>query len=194
MPVVSQRLTLTRMDELANFEEYARVSKDRIAALIGTKGKTKAEIEKKCKVKLDIDSKTGEVVLKGKDLFEVHQAENIVKAIARGFSPEKALLLIGEEYFMEVIDLTEFVGKSAKALEQRRARVIGRSGKAREKIEKATGTFISAYGKTVSIIGREDGLPKAKKAVEMLIEGAMHTTVFKWLERSAKAERPMFEI
>ena len=45
-----------------NFEKLVRIPEDRIGVLIGKSGKTKMEIEKRCLVKLEIDSHVGEIV------------------------------------------------------------------------------------------------------------------------------------
>jgi len=44
-----------------SFEKLIRIPEDRIGALIGKSGKIKSKIEETCSVKLDIDSKNGEV-------------------------------------------------------------------------------------------------------------------------------------
>jgi len=44
-----------------SFEKLIRIPEDRIGVLIGKSGKTKSKIEETCSVKLDIDSKNGEV-------------------------------------------------------------------------------------------------------------------------------------
>lgn len=174
---------------------YIRIPSDRIAALIGKGGETKREIEKKTGTKIGVNSEDGEVEIspKGDDWAVVEKAKNIVGAIGRGFSPERAMKLLDDDYYIEVIDLSEIVGKSSKAIQQRRARLIGSGGKARAKIEQATNCAMSVYGKTVSIIGRQEGIEKARKAIDMLIGGAAHTTVFDRLERK-RHEGEKFEL
>ena len=49
-----------------SFEKLIRIPADRVGVLIGKSGKTKSKIEKTCSVKLDIDSKNGEVEVLGK--------------------------------------------------------------------------------------------------------------------------------
>lgn len=53
-----------------SFEKMIRIPTDRIGALIGKSGKVKSKIEKKCSVKLEIDSKTGETLIRGTDKIE----------------------------------------------------------------------------------------------------------------------------
>jgi len=44
-----------------SFEKLIRIPEDRVGVLIGKSGKIKSKIEDACSVKLDIDSKNGEV-------------------------------------------------------------------------------------------------------------------------------------
>ncbi len=173
--------------------EYLKAPLERIAVLIGPKGQTKREIEKKCKVKVAIDSESGEVEITAKeDGLGAHKAANIAKAISRGFSPERALLLLNDEYYVEFLELSDLIGKSPKAQRQKKARVIGADGKARKEIEERTNAFISVYGKTIGIIGKQEEIERAKEAIEMLLEGASHETVFDRLKKEVGIRK--FEI
>ncbi|MCX8158218.1 MAG: KH domain-containing protein [Candidatus Diapherotrites archaeon] len=163
--------------------ESFRIPKDRVAVLIGHNGETKRKIEELTGIKLNIDSETGEVeITSNKDALLFWKSAEVVKAISRGFNPEKALTLLDEDYVLEIIELEEIIGKSKNAINAKKGRIIGEKGKVRERIEQETNTFISVYGKTVGIIGRYEDVQKAKKAIEMLLEGAMHKTVFRYLE------------
>ncbi len=176
-------------------EEYLKIPKERVAVLIGTKGSTKREVEEKTKTKITIDSSEGDVDISAKEenWQGVMHASEIARAIGRGFSPEHAMLLLNEDYSLEVIGVAEVVGKSEKALAQKRARVIGTGGRTREAIERNTKCKIFVYGKTISIIGPIAEIPKAEKAVEMLLEGATHKKVYDFLE-GGKARREEFEL
>jgi ribosomal RNA assembly protein len=169
-------------------EEPIKVPKERIAALIGRAGKTKKQIEKLTGTRLHIESATGSVIAEG-DGPGLYNALSIVKAIARGFAPEKALLLSSSDYYLDLIDISEIVGKSRKEIEVKKGRVIGKSGAARQGIENATGCFISVFGKTVAIIGQPENVEKARKAVEMLLKGARHATVKNFLKREELAKK-----
>ena len=55
-------------------EEYSydlRITKDRIAVLIGTKGETKNDLEKETGCKINVDSKEGDVTISGKDALQL---------------------------------------------------------------------------------------------------------------------------
>jgi len=169
-------------------EEFLKIPKERVAVLIGAEGSTKRKVEKLAAIRLKVDSGNGEVEISSAkaDGFAFMKAVSVVKAIARGFNPEKALMLLDENHSLEIIELEELLGKSDKTINAKKGRVIGEQGRAREKIERETGTYLSVYGRTISIIGRLDDIPKAKKAIEMLIEGAMHRTAYKYLENRQK--------
>ena len=111
---------------------------------------------------------------------------DVVQAVGRGFSPEKALLLLQENISFELIDLSDIVGDSEKTLARVKGRIIGAKGKSREKIESLTDCFISVYGKTAAIIGSIDDAPAAREAVLMLVSGSPHSNVFRFLERQKK--------
>lgn len=176
-------------------DEFVRIPEERIGVLIGPQGNTKREIERKTGTRIEIDSESGEVEISSKkgDALKFYKAVNIVKAIARGFSPEHAISLLKEDFILEIIKITEYAGKSEKAIAAKRARVIGKQGSAREEIENNTGCFISIYGKTISIIGRADKIRNAEKAVGMLMEGAKHSTAFGFLKKN-KNKSDKFEL
>lgn len=155
---------------------------DRVAVIIGKKGETKKAIQKKTGTKIDVDSESGDVELSGSDPVSLLKAASIVRAIARGFSPENAFLLLDDEYMLDVIGLSE-QAHTKKELETIRGRIIGTRGKARKKIEEETHSFISVYGKTVSIIAKIDDLPNARKGIEMLLRGAGHSNVYSTLKK-----------
>ncbi len=163
-----------------------RIPKDRVGALIGKDGETKQDIEERTKVKLEVDS-DGEVTIdetSTDDPLMPLKVMDIVKAVGRGFAPQKALRLLDDDEYLEVIELGDFVGKKNVQLDRVRARLIGSQGKTRRIIEDLTGAYMSVYGSTVSIIGNSVQLPIAKKAVEMLLRGSEHSTVYRYLERS----------
>ncbi|CAI9832118.1 MAG: KH domain-containing protein [Nitrosopumilus sp.] len=173
------------------FEKAVRIPGDRVAVLIGRSGSTKAAIEESCGVDLDVDGETGEVAIRG-DGGEPFKAVGIVSAIGRGFSPESAMDLLDDSKALHVIDLREYAGRSPRALGRIRARLIGERGRARRNLEGLSGTRISVYGRTVSIIGAHAGLRLAADAVASLSSGSVHGSVYGRLEaanRRKKAER-----
>ncbi|WP_099211214.1 KH domain-containing protein [Thermococcus henrietii] len=172
-------------------EEFVRIPKERIAVLIGRKGKTKKEIEERTGTKIEVDSETGEVFITStketRDPLAVWKARDVVLAIGRGFSPERAFRLFNEGEILEVVNLTDIVvGNEKNALPRVRGRIIGRKGRTREIIEEMSGADVSVYGKTVAIIGNPIQVEVARTAIEKLAKGSPHGVVYRYLERRKK--------
>lgn len=122
-----------------------KVPKDRVAVLIGKNGETKRRLEKLTKTEMEIDSKEGDVIITCNDSLEAYIARLIVKAIARGFNPSVAERLINEEYIMELIDISDYSGKSKKKILRLRGRIIGENGKSRRNIEYVSQTSMLVF-------------------------------------------------
>jgi len=172
--------------ELTN-RMYLRIPLDRIGVVIGEKGEIKSEIEKKTNTIISIDGKTGEVTIENTpnttDPSGILKARDIITAIARGFSPEKAFRLFDDNQILDVINLKEYIGDSKNHITRIKGRIIGEKGKTRKMIEELTDTYISIYGHTVSIIGGYEEVRVAREAIEMLIRGMQHGTVYRFLDR-----------
>ena len=116
------------------------------------------------------------------DPLGVWNANHIVKAVARGFNPEVALKLVSDDIYLEVISLPLYIGKSKKALARYKGRIIGKDGKTREIIMEMAEVDMAIYGKTVSLIGEMDNIMIAKEAIEMILNGSRHKSVYGFLE------------
>jgi len=171
---------------MTEFIYELRIPKDRIAVLIGKQGKVKSEIEAETKTKIKVDSKEGDVFLTGEDALGLYNTREVIKAIGRGFNPDIALLLMKPDYCFEVIDVTDYSGKSKETMLRLKGRVIGREGKSRKLIEELAESYVSVYGKTISIIGSPESTAIARQAIESLLRGSTHANVFKFLERKRR--------
>ncbi len=171
------------MEEEFSYE--LKIPTERVAVLIGTDGVTKKEIENSTKSQINV-SKEGDVTITGTDGLLLYVAKDIIKAVARGFNPKIALLLLKTDYAFELIDMSDITGKNKSTLQRLKGRVIGKGGKSREEIERLTDCHISVYGKTVGIIGETMQVSLARQAVAMLLQGSMHKTVFRFLEKKKK--------
>lgn len=164
-----------------------KVPFERLGVLLGQEGTTKKLIENFLNVHINVDSQTGNVSLKLNDnAFDpsvLFTARDIINAIARGFSPNRALKLREEDFILYVIDLRELVGRSRSNLSRVKGRVIGRNGKIRRTIEELTETDVSIYGHTISIIGGATRVMTAREAILMLVRGVEHKTVYQFLQR-----------
>ncbi len=178
--------------------EYLKIPKERIGVLIGKEGVTKEHVENMTQTELDIESETGSVTISPSESMEdplsVWKARYIIKAIGRGFSPETALKLLDDDYILDIINLPDFVGKSKKAIQRQKGRIIGREGRTKEIIKEMTNVDLSVYGKTVALIGDMERLQIAKEAVKMILEGVRHKTVYSFLEKKKQElKRKEFE-
>ena len=160
-----------------------KIPKSRIGVLIGKNGETKAEIESLAEVNIQVDSEDGSIFIlateKTIDPTYVWKARDIIKAIGRGFNADKAFYLIDDSVYLETIEL-EGTKNNIKRL---KSRLIGEKGKARNMIESGTDTYISIFGSQISIIGDINEIRSAREAIDMLIKGSKHGTVYRLLEQ-----------
>ncbi|MFC1741197.1 KH domain-containing protein [Nanoarchaeota archaeon] len=163
-----------------------KIPKERIAVLIGTKGDVKKLIEDETASHIFIDSKEGDVRITGEDSLGLFSAREIIKAIGRGFSPDIALQILKSDCAFELLNISDYVGKSQRTAMRLKARIIGTEGKTRKHIEESTETHISVYGKTIGIIGEGENVMLARRAIESLLAGGTHTSVYRWLEKKIK--------
>ena len=161
------------------------IPEDRIGVLIGKEGEVKERIENETGCKININSKTGVVRIVCEDPISFMKVQDVIKAIAHGFNPDIAMRLLQDDMMvLEIIDLTSYV--SPKHLERIKGRIIGKEGKMRKYIEDVLNVNVSIYGKTVAIIGDAESVAVAREAIEMLVEGAQHSTVQRFLERKRR--------
>jgi ribosomal RNA assembly protein len=177
-----------------SFQHTVKIPKERIGALIGKGGRVKQQIEKRCGVKIEIDSETGDTMIMDNNSADHHleafRAVEAITAISRGFSPERAYRLFDDdELIFQQIDLRDYTGKSPNALERIKGRVIGEGGKARRMIEELSGAYISVYGHTVGLIGNFREVKLATDAVAMLAKGSMHKTVYNMLQGAKRRDK-----
>ncbi|MEE8113263.1 MAG: KH domain-containing protein [Nitrososphaerales archaeon] len=177
------------------FRQTVRVPSDRIGALLGKGGKTKKWLEETFKIRLIVDSNTGEATIESlTDTLETDtlKAVEVVNAIARGFSQGRAARLKLDDTILSIMDLRSYQGKSSNSLTRVRGRIIGESGRARRVIEELTRAEVSVYGHTIAIIGRIDEVKLAEDALDILASGGPHRVAYQLLQKrrtEAKIER-----
>jgi ribosomal RNA assembly protein len=167
---------------------FVRIPKERVGVLVGPDGKVKQSIEEKFMVTLEIESESGGVTIvlseKASDPSLLFKAKDTVTAIGRGFSPEHAFrLLRNDDEIFDFIDLRLVFGRSESDIKRVKGRIIGANGKTRKLIEELTGASVVVYGHTVGFIGTFERVDVARNAVQMLIDGSQHHTVYKYLQR-----------
>jgi ribosomal RNA assembly protein len=179
--------------------QLIKVPQDRVAVLIGTSGKVKEEIEERSGINLDVDSASGDVTLDMTESSEpimVLKVTDIVNAISVGFSPERSFRLFNEDVYFASFDIRDYVGKDVNHIRRIRARIIGTNGKTRRIIEDLSGADISIHKNHVGVIGDLFELEVAKVAVDMILNGSEHSSVYRFLEykrREYKKQKMGFE-
>lgn len=160
--------------------KQVRIPEDRVGVLIGENGETKEEFEKLTDCDLTVN---GNVAKIEGEAFDELMGQKAVKAIGRGFNPDKALKLVEKDVTLHVIDIKDYTDNSSRQ-EELKGRVIGRDGETRRHIEKEANIDISVYGTTVSLIGKAKNIQVAVEALQMLLNGSSHATAYDYLERN----------
>ncbi len=174
-------------------ESHLKIPKSRIGSIIGKKGETKLELESMTGVSININSEDGSVHIistaETPDPTYVWKARDILKAIGKGFSAEKAFNLLDDSIFLETIELEG----SRNNIRRIKSRLIGEKGKTRRMIESNTDALVSVFANQVSIIGELEEIKYAREAISQLIHGSKHGTVYRYLEqlRFRSKQEPM---
>ena len=160
--------------------DFVRIPEERLKLL-----KADPRIQKKlkefcdCKFKFDDD-----VEIESDDSLKTFRAKEVVKAFGRGFYIDDALALLDESFYLEIIEINS---KTRDRITVLKGRIIGREGGTKKIIEKISEAKISIYGKTISIIGRWNEVQIAKEAIELILSGSKHSTVYRFLKENQHA-------
>jgi ribosomal RNA assembly protein len=185
---------------MSRLSGFVRIPKERVGVLVGPDGKVKTYIEEKLNVELQIDSEQGDVTIllasNASDPSLIFRAKDVVTAIGRGFAPEHAFRLVrDEEAVFDSIDLRAIFGRSESDIKRVKGRIIGMDGKTRRIIEELTSADVVVYGHTVGIIGTFDQANAARGAIQMLIDGSQHHTVYRFLaNKRRELKKQMLEL
>lgn len=166
---------------------FVRIPKERVGVLIGPDGRIKKYIEDKLEVTLDIDTEGSVTIIlseKAQDPSLLLRAKDLVTAIGRGFKPETAFRLIrNEDEIFDMIDLRHIFGRSESDIRRIKSRIIGTEGKTRRLIEELTEADVVVYGHTIGIIGSFEQADAARNAIQMIIDGCEHHTMYNYLQK-----------
>jgi ribosomal RNA assembly protein len=169
---------------------FIRVPKDRVGVVIGPGGETRRMLTERSGIRIEVDSEQNEVAIhdeaEGVDPVMILKVKDVVRALARGFSPEHAMRLFSDDVYFELMDFHDYVGKHKGHVRRVTSRLIGSEGKTRRIIEEQTDCDLAIYGHTVGIIGDLENLGNAKQAVDMILRGAEHSSVYRFLENQRR--------
>jgi len=172
--------------------KYIKIPMERIAVVIGHNGETRRDLENKSGVRLEIDSRLGEIAIDDhntEDPLQVLKLESIILAIGRGFSPEHAIKLFDDNTDLFIFDIHDYVSKKESHVRRLKSRIIGTEGKTKRVLEELTDSYISVYGHTVSIIADFISMDIAKRAIDKLLSGSKHATVYRFVESNMRQLR-----
>jgi ribosomal RNA assembly protein len=157
--------------------DFVRIPEERMKLL-----KADPRIQKKLKDLCDCEFRYLEdIEIESDDSIKIFRTKEVVKAFGRGFNVDDALALLDESYYLEIVEIESKLKDRITVL---KGRVIGREGGTKKIIEKISGAKISIYGKTISIIGRWDELQIAKEAIDLILSGSKHSTVYRFLKEN----------
>jgi ribosomal RNA assembly protein len=195
-----KKLSSRLLVDMSKPSSFVRIPKERVGVLVGADGKVKRHIEEKLGVKLEVESESGGVTAtlneNATDPSLLFKAKDIVTAIGRGFAPEHALRLIrDEDAIFDLMDLRDTFGRSESDIKRVKGRIIGMNGKTRRLIEELSNADVVVFGHTVGIIGTFEQVNVARSAVQMLIDGSQHHTVYRFLQRKrSELKKQMLEL
>src|SRR5687767_14065996 len=108
---------------------FVKVPADRIAVVIGPHGQTRKTLAERSGLPIEVDTNNNEVAIddkvQGADPVMILKIRDVVKALGRGFSPEHAMLLFSDDFYLELLDIHDYVGKDKSHLRRVTARLIG---------------------------------------------------------------------
>jgi len=159
-----------------------RIPEDRLGVIIGKDGSVKKRLEEETNCRIIVSSE-GVVAIESEDAVGFLKAQDVIKAIGSGFSPEVAFKLLSDDFIiLDVISL-DF---SPNNLQRIKGRIIGKGGKFRKAIEDMLGVNVSVHHKSVAIIGEIENVNAAREAINMIINGHQHSTVYRFLENKRR--------
>jgi ribosomal RNA assembly protein len=178
---------------------FFAVPPERARSVLRKGGGIRRLMEEHFNVSLAVDEETGGVSVgytpdKAADAYL--GVTKIMSAISTGFDEAQIRDMIERDLSFVALDLEEMVGSQASTLTRIKGRIIGEKGRAKQKIESATGCILSIYGNKVGILGHPETIDVASEAVQRLSRGFQHQTVYRFLEsrmRRLKQEHELWK-
>jgi len=146
--------------------------------------KHKIKLEKELNIEIDIKEDHAEIKA---GAFSEYIAKDIIDALSFGFDINTALLIQNPDYMFTVINLKELVRNSR--LKDVRGRIIGEKGKAKRVISELAECDMTISDNTVALIGKTENIAVASKAIQSLIRGSPHASVYAFLEKCKRRLR-----
>ncbi|BAB65506.1 KH domain-containing protein [Sulfurisphaera tokodaii] len=144
------------------------------------------------KIEFDEKTKSIRVIPKDNNAYEAMKVVSVIKAIGVGFDVDEAMKLMRDDYVLDIIDLKDSTN-GPEDMKRIKGRIIGEKGKTKKIIQEYTGVNIIITDHYVGILGTIEQADIAKRAIEMLIKGKEHSTVYKYLDK-AERELSLFNV
>lgn len=147
------------------------------------------EIEEKLSVRI---VKSQEILsIESDNYFNLLRAKKIFEALNLGFEKEICKKLLKEDYELEIIRIKDFLTNrnNKDRLRELKGRVIGKEGSFKRNIQNITKTHVVISKNIIGIIGDYENLFLAKKAIEMILSGKKHSTVYEFLNESLRKRK-----
>lgn len=162
---------------------YITVPDDKLNVLKGILPR----LEEISNTKVEIDEKTKSIKVSPKtgNAYDAMKVISVIKAIGLGFSIDDSMKLMSDDYGLEIIDLKDYFS-SPEAIRRIKGRIIGEKGKTKKTIQEYTGVQIIIRDHMIGLLGNIEQLQIAKKAIELLIQGKEHSTVYKYLDQAER--------
>ncbi|MEM2933039.1 MAG: KH domain-containing protein [Candidatus Pacearchaeota archaeon] len=139
-------------------------------------------IEKRLGIKLVV-KENKLVINKTKCKLNDFELMNMLDAWALCFKKE-AFLLEDPDWLFEKINLRSMIRPAR--LKTVRARIIGKKGKTKRVLQELTNCYFIISKNHIGIIGKQENMHVAKRAIERLIRGKRHEAVYSALQREAR--------
>ncbi len=137
------------------------------------------ELEKKLSVKI---SKNGREFSLSGEAEDEYFAEKVLSAVDFGFELSDALILMDEEYLLEIVNIKSYTKRND--LERIRARIIGTERKTMDTLEQLTECKFQLKDNQVAILGPVERIKFAEEAVINLVKGSKQANVYARLEKN----------
>lgn len=164
-------------------EETFYLSSSRIPVFIGKDGSMKERFEEEFSCSIEVDSKTGEINVTSENALDTFVLGHVIEAINYGHNPEHTFSLKDEHFVFDIIDVKPMV-RDSKRLLSVMGRIIGKNGSTRRAIEEITKCWVAVDENFVSVIGPFENVQLVHEALDMLISGASHKSIYSYLERN----------
>lgn len=170
---------------------------ERIKILKGVRGENIRFLEERLGVVINIDESLGSVTIEPRSgntsIENLLRAKNYIEAVGAGFSPDVAERVLEEDQILLIIDLKDQLRLPENHLRRIKARIIGEGGRVKRNLEEISGCSISIYDNVVAIIGDYENANAVKEAIELIVEGREHSTVYRHLRRLIVSSKKSFK-